>query len=273
MIALAVAITAVTAQEDCQAAYKQCIADGYAKVKCGCDLETCSGEDPARIRDFCATATANLTAPSTTSSIITGTPGSQPSGQPAITAAEGSLPLGATCSDTKQCANGAQCWGSHEGAIRECGNFNADCTADSQCAYNTCNTQSGLCNGFLPSESYPANTASQTGTVTATTSAASATSTGYACNPAHQYPAGQVCSEIGGQLTLVTGGSPAATAAATATATAPFYGGGNITRIAPTGTGAIYPSGTITPYQGDASVVDTLSGLAALVAGVVAYVL
>ncbi|EME41007.1 hypothetical protein DOTSEDRAFT_74524 [Dothistroma septosporum NZE10] len=273
---------------------------------------------------------------------ITGTAGSQPSGQPPITAVEGSLPLGATCSDTKQCANGADCYGTTAETIRRCGNFNASCKDDSQCAYNTCSTDSGLCSGFLPSQSYKANTASQTlsaagesttyacnpahqypegqqcvstnggltllpattsgvaaastgfacnpahqypegqqcvstnGGLTllpATTSfAASAPSTGFACNPAHQYPAGQVCTEIGGQLTLVTEGSPAATATATALFP-PIYPGGNNTVVAPTGTGAVYPSSSITPYQGSASVAGTLSGLAALVAGVVAFIL
>ncbi|KAK4618044.1 hypothetical protein CLAFUW4_11953 [Fulvia fulva] len=308
LLAMAAAITAVVADsDDCQATYKQCIADGYAEVKCSCDLTTCSGEDAARIRDYCATATANLPAPTKTSSatIITGTPGSQPSGQPPITAAEGSLPLGATCSDKKQCANGADCWGSNAGIIRRCGNFNGSCKEDSQCAYNTCNTDTGLCSGFLPTESYRANTVSSTGSAASssattyacnpahqypegrqcvstnggltllpptTTSASTATGTGYACNPAHQYPAGQVCTEIGGQLTLVTGGSPAATATATGVSP-PVYGGSNSTTVRPTGTGAVNPSGSITPYQGSASVVETLSGLAALVAGVVAYVL
>ena len=38
--------------------------------------------------------------------------------------------------------------------IAKCGNFNAACTTDAQCAYNSCNN--GLCNGFIAS-SKPAN--------------------------------------------------------------------------------------------------------------------
>lgn len=47
-----------------------------------------------------------------------------------------------------------------------------------------------------------------------TTSAPASSSTTYACNPAHQYPEGQVCTEVSGSLTLVTktGSSSAASA-------------------------------------------------------------
>ncbi|KXT02344.1 hypothetical protein AC578_166 [Pseudocercospora eumusae] len=47
--------------DKCQQAYNQCIAAGQPEVKCSCDLTTCAGEDSARIRDYCASATANLT--------------------------------------------------------------------------------------------------------------------------------------------------------------------------------------------------------------------
>lgn len=168
----ALAATAAFASADCQDDYKTCIAAGTPEVVCQCDLTTCSGEDAARIRSFCATATANLSAaPSsasatttTTASIITGTPGFQPSGQPEITAAENSIPLGGTCSADAQCAGNAQCFGSTAGTIRTCGSFNAACSANEDCATNTC--EGGLCRGFLPSESYLANTASRTSTST-----------------------------------------------------------------------------------------------------------
>jgi hypothetical protein len=37
--------------------------------------------------------------------------------------------------------------------IARCGNFNAECSNDAQCAYNTCS--GGLCRGFLPSSAMP----------------------------------------------------------------------------------------------------------------------
>lgn len=78
--------------------------------------------------------------------IIVGKPGSQPAGQSPITAAANSLPLGAKCSDSRQCAHGADCSGQTSFTIRECGNFNAACKTSAQCAYNAC--QDGLCNGI-----------------------------------------------------------------------------------------------------------------------------
>lgn len=156
LFALLATLATAFAQDPCQVACKQCISSGQPEVKCSCGLTACLGEDAARIRERCASATANLTTSTTSSlasttsqTIITGTPGSQPPGQPPITAAEA---LGETCSDDRQCANGVECWGSHAGIIRKCGNFNARCANDSQCAYNTCNN--GLCNGFLPSSAH-----------------------------------------------------------------------------------------------------------------------
>jgi hypothetical protein len=71
------------------------------------------------------------------------------------TAPAGTLPLGAQCdpfATPSQCAGEAQCWASNSMLIAACGNFNAACESDSQCAFNTCNN--GLCNGFRPSGSY-----------------------------------------------------------------------------------------------------------------------
>lgn len=180
IFAMAAAFAAVHASDDCDAEYNACIAKGTAEVACSCDRTACYGEDAARIREWCASQTANLpkaTSYAAASSTITGTAGSQPSGQPPVTAAAGSLKLGETCSDDKQCANGVQCWGSNAGIIRRCGNFNAACSKNEQCAYNTCNN--GLCNGFLASSEYPANSVSST---------AAPSSSGYACNPGASIP-------------------------------------------------------------------------------------
>ncbi|USW58764.1 hypothetical protein Slin15195_G120830 [Septoria linicola] len=157
IVVLAAAVSAVYAQDsdDCQATYRKCIAAGTPEVVCSCNLTTCSGEDAARIREYCATATAGLVAAtsSATASIVTGTI-VQPSGAPQITAPAGSVALGQPCGADEQCGAGVQCFGSTAGTIRACGNFNSECTQDSQCAFNTCNN--GLCNGFLPSSAYPA---------------------------------------------------------------------------------------------------------------------
>ena len=112
ILALAAAITAVSAGDDCQAPYNKCIAAGTPEVKCSCDLTTCSGEDAARIRDYCATATANLPTASAkpTAAPSTCPDGSapiaptiaQPQGQDNITACANSLELGATCGDGRK---------------------------------------------------------------------------------------------------------------------------------------------------------------------------
>lgn len=54
--------------DDCQATYKSCVAGGKSEELCGCDLATCSGEDNARTRDYCATVSASAAAPSSTAS-------------------------------------------------------------------------------------------------------------------------------------------------------------------------------------------------------------
>jgi hypothetical protein len=102
--------------------------------------------------------------PSSTSSSVatsTSTPqGALPAPSSTVVAAAGSLPLGAECANTEQCANGADCYASNFMQIKSCGKFQASCSNDSQCATNTCN--GGLCNGFLPSASYLVNLASST---------------------------------------------------------------------------------------------------------------
>ncbi|KAF3310793.1 hypothetical protein TWF173_009270 [Orbilia oligospora] len=91
-----------------------------------------------------------LSSSSTTAS-PTDAPGPSGAPEPTVTAAPGSLPLGAQCATTEQCAGGAQCWASNAMLIRACGNFNAECKSDAHCAFNTCNN--GLCNGLKPSAS------------------------------------------------------------------------------------------------------------------------
>lgn len=80
----------------------------------------------------------------------------------------GTVALGQQCSSSADCAGDADCYAVNSMLITRCGNFQASCKTNSQCAYNTCNN--GLCNGFLPSESYLAS-------VVSTTSAPAATGT------------------------------------------------------------------------------------------------
>ncbi|TEA11469.1 hypothetical protein C8034_v007428 [Colletotrichum sidae] len=68
-LAMASAVTAAPAlgrRDDCQDAYNACIAAGTAEIACSCTLTACYGEDNARNREFCATATANLPKPTPT---------------------------------------------------------------------------------------------------------------------------------------------------------------------------------------------------------------
>ncbi|CAK1362833.1 hypothetical protein CB0940_05006 [Cercospora beticola] len=259
LILLAAAIAAVYAEEDCQETYKKCIAAGTAEVVCQCDLTTCSGEDAARIRDFCATATAGLTKPTSTTpppsgttSIFSGTI-IQPPGVTQINAPAGSIPLGKPCGASEQCVNGAQCWAITNLSIRVCGNFQASCTSDSQCAYNSCN--GGLCNGFLASSDYPANKQTSTGTVSASGAATSAPASSSA---ALTYAIG---SPTSGNAPPVYQPAPTATASLV-----PVIGGGN-------GTNATTPGSGPTPYTGGAAPESAFAGFAAVVAGIAAWVM
>ncbi|KAL3426480.1 hypothetical protein PVAG01_03271 [Phlyctema vagabunda] len=66
-VALALAMASAVAaapnmirRDDCQNTYSSCIAAGTPEVACSCTLTACLGEDNARNREFCATATASL---------------------------------------------------------------------------------------------------------------------------------------------------------------------------------------------------------------------
>lgn len=140
--------------DDSQCAFNTCSSNGL-----------CSGFLPLSSTSTASTSTST----SATPSIITGTAGSQPSGQAPITAPANSLNLGETCSDDAQCKNGANCYGTTAFTIRVCGNFNAACENDSQCAFNSC-ASNGLCSGFLATQ------ASNGTSVTMTTSMAAPSS-------------------------------------------------------------------------------------------------
>jgi hypothetical protein len=81
--ALALALTsAVSAgplqrrQDPCQDTYKTCVASGVPEVACACDLQACLGEDNARGREYCASATATIVRSSTIATpVATSIPG------------------------------------------------------------------------------------------------------------------------------------------------------------------------------------------------------
>ena len=174
--------------DPCQDAYKSCIAAGTPEVACSCTLTACIGEDNARNREYCASATANL---------------------PKTTAAPSSTTY--ACNPAHSYPNGAKC-------ISTAGALSLVTPAASTTA------TSYACN---PAHSYPngAKCISTAGALSLITPAASTMATSYACNPAHSYPAGAVCTQVGGTLTLVTP-SPSAPAAST-TAAAPKASGTN----------------------------------------------
>ncbi|GAM90829.1 hypothetical protein ANO11243_088740 [Dothideomycetidae sp. 11243] len=204
VIAAVAAISTVSAQDflqkrdDCQKAYNVCISAGNAQVLCSCQLATCSGEDDARERAYCATATASLTASQTTSTTAS---------TASSTAPTGTLPLGAKCSASTQCANGAQCYGQTAGTITTCGSFNAACTTDSQCATNTCNN--GICSGLLKSSSPSLTTSSalskNTTIVTITTSCTSTTTSASGTGSYHVGPTTSVVAFTGGAAQTAVG--------------------------------------------------------------------
>lgn len=92
-LALALALTSMVSasplnkrQDPCQDTYKSCVASGVPEVACACDLQACLGEDNARGREYCASATATIVRstsapkPTGTSSVYYGSTSSVPGG-------------------------------------------------------------------------------------------------------------------------------------------------------------------------------------------------
>lgn len=83
--------------------------------------------------------TAPYTAPSYSAPIPTGFNSTDPTlSGPSATPSSGLLPLGSVCTSSSQCANGADCYAVNFMLLKACGNFQASCTSDSQCAFNFC---------------------------------------------------------------------------------------------------------------------------------------
>lgn len=118
--------------------------------RCGNFNASCKSDSHCAFNS-CNNGLCNGFLSSSTTAAPTDAPGPSGAPEPTVTAAPGTLELGAECATTEQCAGGAQCWASNAMLIRRCGNFNAECTSDAQCAFNICNN--GLCNGLKPSGS------------------------------------------------------------------------------------------------------------------------
>jgi hypothetical protein len=125
-----------------------------------CAFNTC-------VSGFCS-GPLSSSATSSTSSVPTST-----ITQPSSTSQTATLPLGAVCTPSSTpCANGSQCYAVNSMLILYCGNFQAVCTSNSQCAFNTC--VNGFCSGALPSSIGSgglAPTSSSTGNYTSGSSA------------------------------------------------------------------------------------------------------
>ncbi|ENH62311.1 hypothetical protein FOC1_g10015282 [Fusarium oxysporum f. sp. cubense race 1] len=65
-VASAVSAAPLSRRDECQDAYKSCIAAGTPEVACSCTLTACVGEDNSRNREYCASATASLAQPTKT---------------------------------------------------------------------------------------------------------------------------------------------------------------------------------------------------------------
>ncbi|KAG9187078.1 hypothetical protein G6011_04949 [Alternaria panax] len=120
-----------------------------------CAFNTCNLEQ-GLCNGFIASSSASSSSASATITTTPTAPGPMPAPSSTIVAPAGSLPLGAECNpfvNPSQCANGVDCWASNAMLIARCGNFNAACSSDTQCAYNACS--GGLCRGFLPSSAMP----------------------------------------------------------------------------------------------------------------------
>lgn len=171
----------------------QCFASTAWQIKsCGKFNAACSSDSQCATNTcnnglcngFLSSSSSSAIQSSASSSTATQASGSgiQPAPSATIIAPANSLPLGAECANTTQCANGAECFASTAWQIKSCGKFNAACTSDSQCATNTCNN--GLCNGFLPSSAVSARvsstpTAASNGTSAGASQTRSATPSAY----------------------------------------------------------------------------------------------
>jgi hypothetical protein len=123
------------------------------------------------------------------------------------------VPLGKVCDPgTSVCALGSSCYAVNSMLQPVCGNFQAQCTSDQQCAFNTCD-QNGFCAGFLSSSS------SASATITSTSAG------GYTPAPSSTVTATSTVQPTG---SLVPSGS----ATATTTSATQFTGAASVANVA-----------------------------------------
>ncbi|PNS14974.1 hypothetical protein CAC42_2203 [Sphaceloma murrayae] len=126
-----------------------------------------------------ADATTTTTTTTSSSSALPATTSTGPAGPVTSVVTYAAAALGEPCQVDAQCPAGVQCLNSASSgasAASICGGFNATCSADAQCALNTCN--SGLCNGVKPSGGATTTiTTAATAATTRTTMTGSASST------------------------------------------------------------------------------------------------
>lgn len=134
-----------------------------------------------------AVAATLVAGQTTTSTVVSTSSSSSSSSSAASTSTQGPIgaiiPVGKECkTGGTPCALGAQCYASNSMLQLVCGNFNAACTSNQQCAFNTC--ENGLCSGFLSTSSSSASTTSSvTSSHSDTASHSSTTSNGTVVAP------------------------------------------------------------------------------------------
>ena len=199
------------------------------------------------------------------------------------------VPVGSNC-DPKgtMCALGAQCYATNSGLQPVCGNFQASCTSDQQCAFNTC--QSGFCAG-LKASSAASNTPTATVTASVTGSATpigAVVPVGSNCDPKGTMCAlGAQCYATNSMLQPVCGNFQASCTSDQQCAynkcNAGFCNGQPISSsMASNGTGSMKPTGTgsvsasktsgMAEFTG-AAVANVVPELMAVALGVAAWVL
>ena len=119
----------------------------------------------------------------------------QSSSSPASASPTGTLiPVGEKCDPNgTPCALGANCYAVNSMLQPVCGNFQASCKNDQQCAFNTCNLEQGLCNGFIASSSASSSSASATITTTPTAPGPMPAPSSTIVAPAGSLPLGAEC--------------------------------------------------------------------------------
>ena len=116
--------------------------------RCGNFQSICTSGDQCAFNTCVSGFCSGFHSSAATSSTTMPTPLQSP------TSPTGTLPLGAVCiPSSTPCAKGAQCYAVNLMLSPVCGNFQAECISDFQCAFNAC--VDGSCSGILSTGSGP----------------------------------------------------------------------------------------------------------------------